>query len=108
MKAPLNDLLFRLRGTEDNLIAQLRRRRELLQHATGFPNPSQWSQRALAKYLGVTKNAVSQWEGGYAYPTTLALLENWAQYLGMKLIIDLKAPVAVSVVATWREENAGT
>lgn len=77
------DILHHDRSMDDAVGLILARERFRRFKAEGWRNgrgadPARWSQKSVAKRLGITGAALCMWESGHCHPATLMAWHDWA------------------------------
>jgi len=71
------------------LAEKLRRRRADLQRSYGLDSWEAYSQKNLAKKLGISGACLSFWENGHQFPGSIDLWDKWARALQSRLTVDI-------------------
>jgi hypothetical protein len=74
-------------------LAALRRRKwDAAVREGGFWGGDPWTQKSLARRIGVHAVTLSLWESGSRRPGAFVLFERWAKALGGEFSVELKTP----------------
>ena len=76
-------------------LATLRRRKwDAAARESGFWGGDPWTQKNVARRIGVHAGTLSLWESGLRRPGAFILFERWAKVLGAEFSVELKTPEA--------------
>ncbi len=76
-------------------LAALRRRKwAAAVREYGVQGGSPYTQKNIARRIGVTAGTLSFWESGWRRPQEFVLFQRWAKILGAEFSVELKTPEA--------------
>lgn len=92
---------------ELDLAQQLLQRRLTLLKEDGIVQGSRYTQKAVAKALGLSQACVNKWEHGDTTPNDWGMWQKWARYLNSDFDIILKERQSESEneIAVWNIKN---